>query len=194
MNNLSQDNLFPTIVWSCNCHLELESLIDYSFRLQESDQGNKHSNIGGWQSTKFKVDSALDPTFRPLVSKIDSVVNEIGKEFNFRHPLRVFEFWININEANDYNLNHTHPGSVLSGVFYLKTDGSGPLEFVMDRAEGFLWQSIIDSEKAPPITWPVARFAPVENKMVIFPSWLEHNVLPCKSQRISIAFNAVFDI
>jgi uncharacterized protein (TIGR02466 family) len=194
VNKISQENLFPTIVWTCDCDLNLAPLIDYSFLLQQKDHGNQHSNIGGWQSTKFEVDKKLDPIFDPLILKINSVVNEIATEFNFRFPLKTFEFWININEADNYNLNHTHPGSVLSGVFYLKTDSSGPLEFVMDRAEGFLWQSIVDSEKAPPITWPVARFAPAENKMIVFPSWLEHNVLPCKSQRISIAFNAVFDL
>jgi len=93
----------------------------------------------------------------------------------------VSEAWASVHHGGDQHGIHTHPGSMLSGVYYVQvpTD-AGHLQF-MDLRGGV---GLKPFDAAVPI-------APTEGELVLFPSWVPHEILPTKGhgKRISIALN-----
>ena len=99
-----------------------------------------------------------------------------------------------INNYKDYNGVHTHPQSIISGVFYVQVpEKSGELEFyhpVTDYLDMYWPQKDITEYNS----WnsPVWRMPVKEGKLILFPSWLKHGVQPNLNKvesRISVSFN-----
>eukprot|EP01012_Entosiphon_sulcatum_P015890 TRINITY_DN20856_c0_g1_i1.p1 TRINITY_DN20856_c0_g1~~TRINITY_DN20856_c0_g1_i1.p1 ORF type:complete len:248 (+),score=36.87 TRINITY_DN20856_c0_g1_i1:22-765(+) len=87
--------------------------------------------------------------------------------------------WASVHANGSYHMAHTHPGAVVSGVFYVSVpEAAGNLVFEDPRGP------------LPPFD---NRFVhePAEDQLVLFPSWLVHQVTPTagESPRISISFN-----
>src|SRR5262249_2672013 len=103
--------------------------------------------------------------------------------------------WINVNQPNDRNVLHCHPGCFLSATYYVKvpSDMSGG-EIVFRDPRG----PAVAMYETPGIQLPWVGngmgtpFSPKTGLLIIFPSWLEHRVEPYQGSgdRISIAFNA----
>lgn len=184
-------HLFPTPVWATELEIDNSMLVAYATHLKETSAGVAISNIGGWQSEKLIPSPDNQRALSPLIAELQKLLDTIGTDYNFKKPLRIIDIWININEKGNFNINHNHPGAALSGVYYIKTDGSGPLEFVRSATEGYFWQTFTNNSDNKE-TWTGYRFEPKEGRVILFPAWVEHSVAPCDSQRISIAFNAGF--
>jgi hypothetical protein len=98
--------------------------------------------------------------------------------------------WASINKKNDFNTVHSHTNVFdLSGVYYVKVPvNSGNIVF-RDPRQGQIHSNSklygSDSE----------QFMPFECMLLIFPSWLEHYVLPNLSDddRISISFDITLE-
>ena len=89
--------------------------------------------------------------------------------------------WFNINYTGSSNIKHTHPGSALSGVFYINIpDNSGNITFHHIDSHGLFFTQ--DS---------TFSINPHDGLMILFPGTLLHDVEinNSKENRISIAFN-----
>lgn len=109
-----------------------------------------------------------------------------AKTINTKPPK--INYWINVNQPGSRNVLHNHPGSHLSGVFYLQADQTGGLRFPNP--------SLLAGNHSA--TGPFTRdfiFTPNDGDLIIFPGWMPHEVEPNLSnkQRINIAFDTVFD-
>ena len=96
--------------------------------------------------------------------------------------------WSVILREGDVSKPHTHPGAQLSGVYYVSTHddlmrGGGELVLADPRIRATV--SPVVGQKSN------ALFQPKNGITVLFPSFLEHYVLPFKGsgERISIAYN-----
>ena len=105
--------------------------------------------------------------------------------------------WFNVNNKGHFNHLHSHPGGVLSGVYYLKLPECchGNLTFVRDFSYSHMkeyWGTAnnIDrwSSEDNQTEWDVF---PQLNQLVLFPAWLQHLVSASASEdeRISLSFN-----
>lgn len=105
--------------------------------------------------------------------------------------LRMVDFWVNIMPHQVVHSLHIHPLSVISGTYYVQTprDGSG-IKFEDPRLSKFM--------AAPPKKKGVSEknrqyveYRPKAGKVVLFESWLRHEVPPnpSKDERISVSFN-----
>jgi uncharacterized protein (TIGR02466 family) len=93
---------------------------------------------------------------------------------------------MNVNKFGDYNAPHYHALSALSGVLYIQCDGGSNIEFTQDTLKNhypFWTNSELFADKF--------QLYPKQGRLIIFPSWIKHSVLPNESneERISIAFN-----
>ena len=99
--------------------------------------------------------------------------------------------WAVVNGPGSSNRLHNHPFNYLSGVFYLQVpEDSGSLIFHDPRPQS----EVLSPPKkqgenlhtAHRVTW-----VPKQNDLLIFPSWLQHEVEINNSQeeRIVISFN-----
>ena len=101
--------------------------------------------------------------------------------------------WANISPPGDGHRPHTHPNNYLSGVYYVQTqEGANTISFDDPRP-----QTNIISPATSEITDENAGQIHVTTRqglLVMFPSWLQHQVPRNKSQkaRISVAFNIMF--
>ena len=109
------------------------------------------------------------------------------------------EMWANINEKHDYNEWHVHPYSNLSGAYYVKHDGSkknGDILFkhpdpFYAKGYGMLHWPPQSVEAYNEVSAPIVEVTPKTNLLLLFPSWLEHEVNNNlkNDTRISFSFN-----
>ena len=167
-------------------------LTDYCYNLREKDPvGNIMSNRGGWQSHPFKIENHNDILHNFLIKSLTNFPN-IKKDVKFS-----VTSWININGNGDFNLTHSHPTSNLSSVLWIKCpDNCGNIEFVSPYHYCAFQEvdSYIDDFKNINNNYLAYWFPPVEGRMIVFPSHLQHLVNPNESQedRVSVSFNINF--
>jgi len=103
-------------------------------------------------------------------------------------PIEVYitNSWINISTPGNSHHKHSHVNSFISGVYYIKANETDSITFYHNRYDQIKVTpkdyNIFNSDSwSIPIT---------TGDLVLFPSYLDHGVLPCKNnQRISLAFN-----
>ncbi|WP_289297517.1 TIGR02466 family protein [uncultured Reyranella sp.] len=169
---------------------------------RETEQPSKsHSTLGGWQST-WDVDKWAGVPAIKLLAVARNVANRATVD-RAGQPVSIMwqaNMWANINRSGHGNEFHSHPGSYWSGVYYVDDGGiqadpslGGELEFMDPRGP------------APAMYAPHLAFAlpgglsvgtnqtivPKAGRLVMFPSWVLHQVRPYRgtAQRISIALN-----
>lgn len=108
-------------------------------------------------------------------------------------PLAISYMWINFNSKGDYNERHAHPGSIVSGAFYINApdDCNAPFVLYKDRASvDYNWPQVWQKD-APSQYWDQLRIPAEDGKLIMFPAYLLHEVPPNRSDdtRISISFN-----
>lgn len=171
---------------------ELRALI---YENMESSKGEIKSNEGGWHSDEDLLTWG-GPAIAQLQNWIIAAFQDInqaisgGQIYDGKLELNA---WANVNRPGDYNISHTHPACVWSGVYYVDagtpaTTGrpkAGYLEFY-DPRPGSEMMAI------PGNMFGKARYEkPKTGDIVMFPSWLRHQVHPYggEGDRLSIAFN-----
>lgn len=107
---------------------------------------------------------------------------------------RLQNSWAVRHEPNDWSQGHHHTNSVLSGVYYIKTNqSSGNLVFT--RSHDTISTSTFDFPFTQFTEFNSKSFGitPQSGEIVIFPSHLVHSVDPNLSneQRFAVAFNFV---
>jgi uncharacterized protein (TIGR02466 family) len=161
-----------------------------------ADPGIKRSNVGGgWHSDLKLADWGGEPA-RRLINEVIGVVNQqtmvaggTGKE-TLRWRI---EGWANVNQRGAANARHVHGGCYWSAVYYVKVpeDGKGGNLILYDPRMPTL------AMHAPRLRFRDAggerevRIKPKEGRLVVFPSWLAHEVEAWEGDelRISIAIN-----
>ena len=189
MSAIIQD-LFRISILSVQLDLDVKSIETFCMGYQMSNDGRKKSNVGGYQSHTLDGE---DKYLKPLVDEIKKYSKIMAEQHTLEEECDVIDMWFNINDGKDYNLSHNHPGSIYSGVYYVKTPPDcGNIVFdhpaldVMAYAHNNYEFKEWNSRTA--LTW---WQEPIENTMFIFPGWLKHCVEPnlSKDTRISISFN-----
>jgi uncharacterized protein (TIGR02466 family) len=175
-----------------------ESLAKLVLAKEKSDEEGygTRSNAGGWQSGGNLI-KWPEPCIQTLKNRIEAVVfNLLGelvrKDGSERTFTLLIDSWANINRNGDYNVVHTHPNCMWSGVYYVQPGVpdksipySGLLE-ILDPREAANYIQIRDT------VMDAREFVDnVPGRMLLWPSWLKHWVHPFagEGERISIAFN-----
>jgi len=191
-------NLFATPVLS---HLWTDSAeLNATLRTSILDHARRHpgaerTNMGGWHSEPGQLEFCGEAGAQ-LIGRMDSMVKEatlrLYAEFG-RPPQRTswtLSAWANVNRRGDYNQLHTHPGATWSGVYYVDHGEAH------DAAAGTAIH-LYDPNPAranlffPELSTSNIVFKPEPGLMILFPSYVPHEVPPHhgKRERISIAFN-----
>ena len=170
-----------------------KELSKYIYDLQKEDsKGQKLSNVNGWHSPFFNLNSRETVGYKFLV-KIQPYITDVFKSYGcVFNPQKVkcSGMWAIINKKGNFNTEHIHPNSNLSGAYYVKAPKNcGKFKVINPHS--------ISRDKFPPRENPnelnrlVAEHEIEEGDLLIFPSYLPHSVLPNQSDddRIVISFN-----
>jgi len=103
--------------------------------------------------------------------------------------LRITQAWSNYTKPGGFHHKHSHPNSLISGVFYVQTDPEKDrIYFYKDGYQQIKLKTESYNEFNSESWW----FEAVPNKLILFPSSLTHMVeaLPNDAKtRISLSFN-----
>ena len=154
-------------------------------------------NTGAWHSA---VDMQTRPEFQPLCGWIRSSVAEVFGDLGYHSDWRpdIINMWANVSPRYAFNRSHIHAGSLWSGVYYVQAPaGAGRIVFSEPRAQVRMTGPVYERPSHErPESWDEVYFKPLEGRIILFPSWLLHEVEPNMSdiggksgERISVSFN-----
>lgn len=134
------------------------------------------------------------PCFAALKKALDKDVAAFAKELAFdlgRARLRLDNMWINVMPKGGFHSGHIHPHSVISGTYYARTPkGAAAIRFEDPRLS-MMMASPPRREDAPQQLRSFVYLAPEEGTILLWESWLRHEVVRNTSgrPRISVSFN-----
>ena len=182
-------NIFSSYLNENFFNLNTKKIKKEILHIKSKDQGKIVSNYGGWQSQNLKK---INKNFKSLFDVINKCVEEVEKNLHLNNKLSLSSYWCNINYFGSFNRPHSHPGCVISGVYYVSIPkNSGSIVFLNKDLDIFYHDSIKNYNEYNSSTWTIE---PKENQCILFPSYLKHYVEPNlnKKERISISFNYGF--
>jgi uncharacterized protein (TIGR02466 family) len=109
--------------------------------------------------------------------------------------------WFHITRTGGYTTAHTHPLASWSGVYcvepgeaVLEAPDSGVLRFFDPRAGASMYLDPGNSQLVHPFAFQTINLRFVAGQLVLFPSFLQHEVAPFvgRDERITVAFNVAF--
>ena len=165
-----------------------QSLEDHIIKWSTQEPGLHKTNIKGWHST----DMTQKKEYHPLMREILKVCEKVFKEERLEGQPAIGNMWANINGEHAFNKVHTHPNSFFSGTYYIKTPPQSGALVVHDPRPGVhILMPRRKKDSLPPQLWKEVFFLPQAGRMLIFPSWVWHEVEPHPNTetRISVAFN-----
>jgi uncharacterized protein (TIGR02466 family) len=137
-------------------------------------------------------DSLFDDLKRRLAKHAAAFAKDLHLDLGGRR-LKLDSLWINILKPGGMHSGHIHPNSVLSGTLYVTVpDGAGSLRLEDPRLP-MMMAAPTRTEDAPRDLHSFVSMAPQPGMVLIWESWLRHEVLvnAAKSERISVSFNYV---
>jgi uncharacterized protein (TIGR02466 family) len=105
--------------------------------------------------------------------------------------LRLDSLWVNLLKPGGGHSGHIHPHSIISGTLYLEVPaGAGAIRFEDPRLP-MLMHAPPRRRDAPREASTFVAVQPVPGMLLLWESWLRHEVLPsaAKADRLSVSFN-----
>ena len=147
---------------------------------------NEHHYAGYTSYASLNDLPKRDPAFSDLAKLLTRHAATFAAECGFdlgRKP-KLDSLWANLLKSGGQHSGHIHPHSVISGTFYVEVPkGSGAIRFEDPRLPLMM--------AAPPRDDSFVTVAPRPGLLLLWESWLRHEVLAGagKGERLSISFN-----
>lgn len=134
-----------------------------------------------------------DPTIGNLAKILTKHAAIFAEECAFDLPRKpkLDSLWVNVLRGAGHHSGHVHPHSIISGTFYVETPkGSGAVRFEDPRLP-LMMAAPTRREDAPEDLRPFVTVQPRPGLLLLWESWLRHEVLPGtgRGERLSISFN-----
>jgi uncharacterized protein (TIGR02466 family) len=196
--------LFPTLIHTARLRQRgwqafNRRLLRECRQLAHDDEAGQRWSVKSYPGGYTSYNSAnrmhqMSPTFAALERRLTRHAQAFARALELDlegRELSMTDCWVNIMPQHVVHGLHLHPLSTISGTYYVQTPkGCSALKFEDPRLDRFM--------AAPPRRQdckPEHRpwfLVPAEaGKLVLFESWLRHEVAPnpIKTERVSISFN-----
>ena len=116
MVNVKSFDCLPTTIHSFSLKIDHEPMIANLRFSEEEDQ------------------LFLLPNFKPLVDGVIESTTQILKKLKYEYDkIEITNMWANKMQNGDVHPPHTHSNNFLSGVYYLKSNNTAPIQFFDPR-------------------------------------------------------------
>ena len=132
-----------------------------------------------------------DPAFADLAKLLNRHAARFAGELAWDVKPKLDSIWANLLKSGGHHSAHIHPHSILSGTLYVEVPpGSGAIRFEDPRLP-MMMAAPVRRDDAPDDLRPFAAVEPRPGLLLMWESWLRHEVLPgtAKTDRLSISFN-----
>ena len=154
-------------------------------------QEGMQSNVSNSMSNNSDIfNSKLKELKQFCEEQLNRYVKEImnpKEELDFH----ITQSWLNVTKRGEFHHEHSHPNSIVSGVFYISTEADDKITFI-DPNMKVKEMIKIEQESFNPFNSSSCFFPSIANELFLFPSWLNHMVRlneKATKDRISISFN-----
>jgi uncharacterized protein (TIGR02466 family) len=134
-----------------------------------------------------------DPAFADLQRILARNATIFGEElaFNLGRKPKLDNLWVNLLKAGGHHSAHIHPHSILSGTFYVEVPAGGSAIRFEDPRLPMMMAAPVRGDEAPEELRPFVTIEPRPGLLLMWESWLRHEVLPGKGtgERLSVSFN-----
>ncbi|GAC1667552.1 MAG: TIGR02466 family protein [Steroidobacteraceae bacterium] len=196
--------LFPTLVYAGA--LQRRGARQFNSQLLKECRQLRRDDSAGrrWSATNYPGGytsygsvhwlQRISTTFKTLESKLDRHVAAFADAVQWDlegRKLAMTDCWINIMQKSAVHGLHLHPLSTLSGTYYVRVPAGAPgIKFEDPRLDRFMAAPPL-KRAAPRAMRPWGTFPAAAGRLLLFESWLRHEVVPNRSdaERISISFN-----
>lgn len=195
MNNIKQSifTVFPKHILCldnvCLEDLDIFNLAVHKLIEQDGTYTNNLLNVKSTHRTNSNLHKYEE--FQSLVKVIEQATIQFGNILGYDGEtcFRMFigNMWANLNDQGGYNFPHIHSGSILSGVFYVKTPPENQLVFFED------FSSVHTATERYGEGYDFKSFSCYPGRLLMFKSDLIHAAPPQKNtgEKIAISFNIV---
>jgi uncharacterized protein (TIGR02466 family) len=134
-----------------------------------------------------------DPAFADLAKLLTKHAAAFANDcaFDLARKSRLDSLWVNLLRGAGHHSAHIHPHSIISGTLYVEVPkGSGAIRFEDPRLP-LMMAAPTRRPDAPADLQPFVTVEPRVGLLLLWESWLRHEVLPGsgKGERLSISFN-----
>jgi len=134
-----------------------------------------------------------DPSFADLAKLLIRHAAIFAADCAFDLPRRpkLDSLWVNLLKSGGHHSGHIHPHAMISGTFYVEVPaGSGPIRFEDPRLP-MMMAAPTRRDDAPENLRPFVTMQPRSGLLLLWESWLRHEVLPGtgRGERLSVSFN-----
>lgn len=132
-----------------------------------------------------------DPAFDDLKRLLLKHARGFAKQLAWDVKPKLDSLWVNLMKPGAVHSAHIHPHSILSGTLYVEVpEKAGAIRFEDPRLP-MMMAAPVRGEDAPEPLRPFVDMTPAPGKLLLWESWLRHEVLPHrgKGERLSISFN-----
>lgn len=196
--------LFPSYIYQTKLEIPRlkkfnQDLAHECYQVQSLDEaGQKWSSehyLGGYTSygslcRMYECSSTFDFLRKKINPHVKKFLNEMDYETKGK-DIQMTDFWMNIMGPRTVHTMHIHPHSVISGTYYVQIPkGAGCIKFEDPRSNYFM-ATLAKKTNAPEKHQTFVNVQPQEGEIVLFESWMRHEVPPNASEldRISVSFN-----
>ncbi len=195
---MSVRNLFVTRLFEAEIgDPALLAALAHSIRsLSKDDQAGvgwsrEHGYSGYTSYTSLNDLPKRDPIFADLAKLLTRHASSFAREcaFDLARKPRLDSLWVNLLKAGGHHSGHIHPHSIISGTFYVEAPaGCGAIRFEDPRLP-LMMAAPARAADTPDELRPFVTVEPRPGLLLLWESWLRHEVLPGRGERLSVSFN-----
>ncbi len=181
MVDVTIHKVFPTII------------TEFRFDMDENERGTVIRELS---NTKKKTDELIIQTKDNLHMRIPKFSMEIYKLSNkilretYKYEydkIEITGMWANQLQLGETHPPHTHSNNILSGVYYLHSKNTAPIQFFDPRPQASVLHPNIKHTTFE--NSGMLQFDSEQGFGLMFPAWLQHWVPKTQENRISISWN-----
>ena len=187
-------SIFPVPLYSTNRKLELSETEKKEIG-DIINEGMDKNVLNSYSKNSYIFDTKLQEIKEFCQGHINNYLEKVicpVKEKNIE--LYITQSWINVTESMQGHHKHNHSNSIISGVFYIHTLKN---DFITLHDPNCIAKSFMYTipETHHEYNTNVFQMPVKALDLILFPSWLEHEVRPTKTteNRVSLSFNTFIE-
>ena len=188
--------LFPTPVFTTTLPQEFASVVPWFYKQEMLSEEVDSPNYGERSKNSYILN---EPECFKLGNHILDIVPQFGKTLGFDYDSYKFsQSWLSFKHPGQHHTMHTHPNSLISGVFYFgePVEKTPAIKFhkpILGVNVSYISPKMLADKRESKYGWSEfsVEFSP--GLLLLFPSHLNHSVPLNKTDttRCSLAFNIV---
>lgn len=180
-------NHFPTAIYKIFLEEDKKNIKKHISKIKKEHKLNRNDSLN--VDTSHNVYDLVDDIFfKPLLNTFlkhsKLFLKELGYDNDFLNRCFLESSWFNISYKNDSLAKHIHPGSIISGVFYIESNSNDNIYF-HKTDDMILPPSNPNFLSTKYVTYPCT-----EDQLLIFKSNLNHSTgVKKEGKKLVISFN-----